>query len=417
MKIIQLQAENIKALTAVEINPDGNMVVISGENGAGKSSVLDSIYWALGGVKNIQDKPIRDGEESARIRLDLGEIIVTRKFTASGTQLVVTNADGAKFPSPQKMLDELVGAITFDPLEFSRMPAKEQVKVLREVAKVDVDFDEVDAANKADYDRRTEFNRDAKKLQATIDSLLPEIEGFQSKNGLIDMAEKLDQLQKEEAKVAELEKLQAELARATEEVVACGDTINDLQEQLDNAKSRYEYLAQVAKESQVKCNAFSAPTPEQLQKMRDFVKKIEGHNEKFRTKERVEVLQGDLLDMQVESDKCTKAINERNQQATEAIAAASLPVEGLSLTSDGITYNGIPFDQINSAQKLKISVAVAIASNPQLRVIRVENGSLLDAGGMKLLEELANQGDCQVWVERVGAEEMSVVISDGMVVN
>ena len=38
MKIVRLTAENIKRLVAVEITPDGNVVQITGKNGAGKTS-------------------------------------------------------------------------------------------------------------------------------------------------------------------------------------------------------------------------------------------------------------------------------------------------------------------------------------------------------------------------------------------
>ena len=43
MKIVELRAENVKKLRAVQIKPDGSLVVIGGQNGAGKTSVLDSI--------------------------------------------------------------------------------------------------------------------------------------------------------------------------------------------------------------------------------------------------------------------------------------------------------------------------------------------------------------------------------------
>ena len=39
MKIIELQAENVKRLRAVTISPEGHIVEISGRNGQGKSSV------------------------------------------------------------------------------------------------------------------------------------------------------------------------------------------------------------------------------------------------------------------------------------------------------------------------------------------------------------------------------------------
>ena len=37
MKIIELQAENVKRLKAVEITPDGTLQVIGGKNAQGKS--------------------------------------------------------------------------------------------------------------------------------------------------------------------------------------------------------------------------------------------------------------------------------------------------------------------------------------------------------------------------------------------
>src|SRR5438270_14102611 len=114
MKIVNLKAENIKKLVAVEISPSENTVIVTGKNGAGKSSVLDAIWWALSGTKHIQDKPIRDGQTKASIRLDLGTIIVERVFGEKGSSLKVMADNGARFPEPQPMLDNLLGAITFD---------------------------------------------------------------------------------------------------------------------------------------------------------------------------------------------------------------------------------------------------------------------------------------------------------------
>lgn len=119
LQIVELRASNVKRLTAVTIRPDehGNLVVLSGRNGAGKSSVLDAIAMALGGREQIPAEPIRRGADRAEVVVDLGELVVRRTFTPSGGgTLVVSNRDGARFQSPQTMLDALVGRLTFDPL-------------------------------------------------------------------------------------------------------------------------------------------------------------------------------------------------------------------------------------------------------------------------------------------------------------
>jgi len=166
MKIIRLQAENIKRLIAVEIQPSSNLVQITGKNGNGKTSVLDSIWWCLSGGQNIQSKPIRTGENQAVVVLDLGEMVVTRKFKLNKegettSSLTVENKVGVKFPSPQALLDKLLGDLTFDPLGFARMEARKQFETLRKFVP-SVDFDAIDKQNKEDYDARTDVNRQYK---------------------------------------------------------------------------------------------------------------------------------------------------------------------------------------------------------------------------------------------------------------
>lgn len=66
MKILELRSENFKRLKALEIRPDGSLVTIAGRNGAGKTSVLDSIYAALAGKAAAPAVPIRKGAEQER---------------------------------------------------------------------------------------------------------------------------------------------------------------------------------------------------------------------------------------------------------------------------------------------------------------------------------------------------------------
>jgi recombinational DNA repair ATPase RecF len=129
MRIIQLTAENFKRLRAVQIKPDGNIVQITGRNAQGKTSCLDAISTVLGGAGQTCRAPIRKGQEKAKIICDLGDLTVTRTFTATGGgTLTVANKEGARFTSPQAVLDKLVGRLSFDPLAFSRMDSNHQLE-------------------------------------------------------------------------------------------------------------------------------------------------------------------------------------------------------------------------------------------------------------------------------------------------
>ena len=141
MKIISLKASNVKRLKAVEITPSGELVVVGGRNAQGKSSVLDAIWLALGGgpATKATTRPVRDGEDSASVVLDLGEFVVTRTWSGAKTTLTVASPEGAKFSGPQGILDALVGRLAFDPLEFTRLSAKAQRDAL--LGLVDLPFD------------------------------------------------------------------------------------------------------------------------------------------------------------------------------------------------------------------------------------------------------------------------------------
>ena len=170
MKIIQLEAQNVKRLKAIEIRPDGNLVVIGGKNGAGKSSVLDSIAYVLGGKDAIPSQPVRKGEKKATVVCELDNLIVKRTITATGGgTLTVENKEGAVFKSPQAMLDALCGELTFDPLEFSRMSARKQAETLKGL--VGLDFSELENERQSLYDERTRINTDGKALKARFEGM------------------------------------------------------------------------------------------------------------------------------------------------------------------------------------------------------------------------------------------------------
>src|SRR5450759_2931486 len=159
LKIIRLTAENTKRLKAVDITPAVHVQIIGGRNAAGKSSVLDAIWLALGGGAAAREttRPIRDGEDHASVRLDLGDLVVTRTWTGDKTALTVASQDGAKYSSPQGVLDALVGRLSFDPLEFTKLGGREQVAALLDLVNLDVDLDQLAGDRKAAYETRTEI--------------------------------------------------------------------------------------------------------------------------------------------------------------------------------------------------------------------------------------------------------------------
>lgn len=415
MKIIRLQAENIKKLSAVEITPEGEIVQITGKNGSGKSSVLDCIWWALAGQSNIQKQPIRKGENHARIKLDLGEMIVTRTFSEdSASTLSVHSADKMKYSSPQKVLDSMVSNIAFDPLEFTRMDAKAQFDVLKRIAKLSVDPEQLDWENKIDYDKRHSLNTQKKALDARIRAF-PDFPADLPAQPLFSTAIS-QQLAAAHSKNAsfdlEAARRSDSLTRATSNARKAEQLIADLEGRLVNAKADLKRFQDAIAE-------FSKPVEGEKVDTTALAAQLETINQTnamiAQRKERDELtVEFRLLDKA--ADKLSEQMDARTEQKQKAIASAKMPVKGLSFGDGIVLYKGLPIDQASSAEQLRVSCAIGMAGNPKLRVMVIKDGSLLDADSLKLLAGMAKEQDWQIWMERVDMSgKVGIVMEDGHV--
>ena len=359
MKIISLQAENIKKLVAVTINPDGSLVQITGKNAQGKTSVLDSIWMALKVSDVKQEKPVRDGQERGLIRLTLGdkdvELIVTRKFAVKDgettTSIAVTSPDGAKFPSPQAMLDKLLSSLTFDPLEFSRMDAQSQVKAVKSLLP-GVDFDGTTKSNKTDFDRRTDVNRELKVQEAKAKDMPTKAPVK------VDVSELVAELGKLAEDNALIETKKANRVKAKENIERWKAENVDLATRI---KENEEAMADIEEKM-----AKAGPLPEP-KSAADLQAKINSASEVNKASEIYEAqlkAKAEATRLQAEADKLSKAIEDRNASLAKAISEAKFPVAGLTFTEDALLLNGVPFNQASDAEQLRTSLAIAMSLNP-----------------------------------------------------
>lgn len=430
MKILKLQTENVKRIVAVEVTPQGNVVVIGGRNAQGKSSVLDSIEFALGGDPSAK-LPVRRGEEKARIVVDLGDIVVKRTFTAAGgTSLVVTNADGAKQSTPQAILDKLVGKLTFDPLAFSREKPKEQATILRGL--IGLDFSAKDNERQKAFDDRTAVNREVKALETRI-AAAPKHEGAPTEEESAGaIVEEMNNAAKQNTanralrdKVAEVSNNLKEAKEAIDDYKALCDeaqkeldrwtkVLKDRKTGLEKAQNDIPALEKAVTEAQ---EAAAKVVDVDLSGFRKRVSEVELTNRKVReNKQRADLIK-QLKAKQSEADKLTDTLDKIDGEKRKATMNAKYPVEGLLFdVAGGVTFNGIPFEQCSSAEQLKVSVAIGLALNPKLKVLLIREGSLLDDQSLEMMSKMAADSNAQIWIEICHpSDKTSVVIEDGRV--
>jgi ABC-type cobalamin/Fe3+-siderophores transport system ATPase subunit len=393
MKIINLQAENFKRLKAVDITPgEGNTVVIGGRNAQGKSSVLDAIMATLAGKKGAKDlsRPIRDGETSAEVTVELEDLTVTRRWTAAGSTVTVSpRGSSSKLTSPQAVLDKLIGTLTFDPLAFAESDAKAQVATLIDLIGRE-QFAEIATARQAAYDERTEANRAVKSSEKTLEHFESRLPAARPKPF-------------EEVNVADLVALERQVRRKV-----------NLRAEWDDAEAQIAELREL--QAQIVEQASQLPDGD-ADVLLARIDSAAEHNQLVRQFQQVDELKAPLEEARGRSDDLTHYIADLDKRRAELITKAKLPVEGLAFDDEGVTFNGVPFHQASAAERLKVSVGMAMALNPELKVICVRDASLLDDDSKRALAAMATEHDFQIWIEVVGtpANGVGVIIEDGMV--
>lgn len=404
MRIIRLTAANIKRLRAVDITPDGTLQIITGRNAQGKTSVLDAIWLALGGGQASKDtpRPIRDGEDSASVTLDLGDLLITRTWDAAKdkTELKVTAPDGAKYRSPQTLLDGLVGKLSFDPLAFTRLTAREQRAALLDL--LDLDFTAADRERGRLYELRLETGRRA-HAYGDLPKLPPDAPTAESSGALL-----VDRIN------AAHEAADA-IRNARAAIDSCLTRLEDIDQRIAGLQGEREATAASIAEWWRRID--DMPEPEDITDLRAALAGLEARNAEARENRSILEAREAQKALQAEYTELTHTINAIDRRKADALAAATMPVDGLGFDDQGVTFNGVPFGQASSAEQIRVSLAMAMALNPTLRVIRILDGSLLDADSMAAVADMAKAGDYQLWIERVQDDaETAVVIEDGAVV-
>jgi hypothetical protein len=417
-----MSVENFQKIKVFNLEPKGNVIKITGANASGKSSVLDAIMLALAGARGGPPAPVRRGAGRGVVRLDLEDIRVTRMWSEGGDskgEMWIEAKDGLRYGTPQRMLDSLMGKISFDPLAFIRMDYKQQAEELRNLLGLDDAIKAIREDEEKDYATRREQTKLLKMLEAQRANVhVPE--------GLPAKKRDLDAMTEELAKVAdfnmaiEREKLKRDQAQ-TEQVnlsLAIDRQVQKAEQLEAQLKQLHKDIAEdkatlagmekvAAKLKPLDEPKDAAALGEEIANARVINQAIDRRSQAERMDEEIKTV-GDTI------EKLDAAVAAHRAKVTDLIAKADYPVPGLGFADDEVTFNGLAFMQASNAEQIKVSIAMGMALNPKLRVMRIKDGSLLDADSMNVVEAMANEHDFQVFVEIVDVTgKFGVYLVDG----
>jgi len=417
---------NIKGIRGASVTiEDGTLTIVSGANGQGKSSFVDAIFYALLGGKALKGTahPVTKGEEKGRVELTFTvgdgpeQILVTKSWTKGGADstLEIRNSDGYTTKSPQKVLDSMLGARALDPLAFMNLTDSQQVEDFLSMIEVDVDLDDLDADEERARQLRGDVGRDLRAMRARCDAMPEPFDGLPPEPIAIT-----DLIAEEEKARAHNDKIDHTL-----EVAAQTDGLALA------ARSLVERLTaelEAAEEALVRADATAARAAEdaQLVPARIDIDEIRGRmadvdviNEQVRAAKSRQDALNELAQLERRHRDLEETIAGILATKEEAIAAADMPIDGLTFASkkEGLVYQGTALKDCSAAEQRLVACSLAMAGDPQIRLISVEDGSLLDSAALAQLEEIAAARDFHVLIEIVDESgEAGIVFRNGEVV-
>lgn len=430
MPITELVVDNYMRVQHVDLEPKAGINEITGMNGQGKSSLLNAIA-TMGGKRQVAWKPIHDGAEEARIVIGMdgvGEVPVrmirTFKTNEAGEvvpTVVLEGPGGARFPKPQALLDAIVGEFSFDPLSVLSMDKGRLQSVLEKFVP-DFDFAADKMAFDADFDARTDVNRRLKDVKSQVAGItVPSDTPAEP----IDESALVAELQKVgehntsiEQRKANRQRLADEIVRQRAEADGYETQAADYRRLAEEADAKAATLRTTADDNDKRlADAGPLPDPKDASEITAKIERARIINAAVADLKRRNVLIGTAERLQAESDNLTKKLDERRAARVETIKSAKMPVDGLTFDDDGtVMFNGQPLEQASQAEKIRISVAIAAALSPKLKVAIVKDGSLLDRNSWALLEKYADDHGLQVFIESVDSSRpTAIVIEDGRV--
>ena len=407
LKINKLEIENVKRIKAVKVEPKADgLTIIGGKNNQGKTSVLDSIAWALGGERYKPSQATREGSvipPNLHIVMSNG-LIVERK--GKNSTLKVTDPDGQK--AGQQLLNEFVEQLALDLPRFMESSGAEKAKTLLKIIGVGDQLTVLEQEEKELYNERLYVGRtaDQKEKFAKEQPYYPE-----APKELISPSDLIKQQQEILARNGENQKKRDQAVNLHAERNRLAEKVNSLEEELERYK---EQLTQVDHDMTIAYKTAEELQDESTAELEESIANIEEINRKVRANLDKDKAEEDARTYKDEYAALTKKIEDVRSKKTDLLNAADLPLPELSVKEGELVYKGQKWDNMSGSDQLKVSTAIVRKLNPECGFVLIDKLEQMDLDTLQEFGQWLEAEGLQAIATRVSTgDECSIIIEDG----
>lgn len=409
IKINSLEIENVKRIKAVKLEPTANgLTIIGGKNNQGKTSVLDSIAWALGGDKFKPTSAVREGaytDPMLKVELSNGLVVERRGKNSS---LKVIDPHGNK--SGQQLLNSFISVLALDLPKFMNASDREKADILLQIIGVGDQLSQLESEENRLYNQRTAIGRIADQKQKYAEELqcwenVPDTP--------VSASELISQQQEILAKNGENQRkrehcytLQAERNRLAEKV-------NSLSAELESYRKK---LIKADEDMTIAFKTAEELIDESTEELEKNIAEIDALNVKIRDNLNKEHAEEEAKSYRNEYNDLTEQITQIRQSKQELLRSADLPLNGLSVESGKLLYHGKQWDSMSGSEQLRVAAAIVRKLNPQCGFVLLDKLEQMDTETLSEFGAWLEQEGLQAIATRVSVgDECSVIIEDGYV--
>lgn len=401
---------------------DSNTIVITGSNGAGKSSIINAMLhlFAHKAVKGAPD-PVHEGQlegEASWTSEALGLTFGRKWRNGKMSSLEIRALDGAKYQDGASILKKSIGTVIVDVADFLNVDEAKRRDMIISKATFPEGFDLTKlAAEQASVEaERTDANREKSRLEGALSQLVPPSrETPDAEVSAADIYELIDAAQTHNRAITE----------AVAEVTRAEQLANDIEREIERLTA--EIAAFKAKQAELDLRRSEA-TPEgepvEIEPLMERLGTVEDTNKAVRAKQehaRVKAAYDAAAAQHTGLDERVKALKKTK---FDGLAKATFPYPGMSVDDDFVLLDGTPFIHANTAARELAAIGVAIAgehTDEELCLVIIKNGDALDPASLAAVDALLAERSFTGLVDRGRPDMPSVAgidvleLSDGQV--
>lgn len=409
IKINKLEIENVKRVKAVKMEPTANgLTIIGGNNGQGKTSVLDSIAWALGGNKFKPSQAQREGSAippNLHIVMSNG-LIVERK--GKNSDLKVIDPDGNK--AGQNLLDSFIDELALNLPKFMQQSSREKASTLLQIIGVGEQLVLLEKEEQDTYNRRHAIGQiaDQKEKFAKEQEYYPE-----APKDLVSASDLIKEQQEILARNGENQRKRENLAKIQRLHKEAAKDVERLKLELSEAETK---LANAIQDLVTANKSVENLVDESTAELEKSITEIDEINRKVRANLDKDKAEEDARGYRAEYEELTEALTDVRKRKAALLDNADLPLPGLSVEDGELIYNGFKWDNMSGSDQLKVATAIVRKLNSNCGFVLLDKLEQMDQESLKEFGDWLEAEGLQAIATRVSTgEECSIIIEDGYV--